>query len=95
MRETEDKSLPWGHTSRRERPRPASLEHGGRGLKGMGGNICWEPRLWGGSATAQRLWSGAGPLLGAAMDPIGKELINWVEFLMRHTHGGQVQGRAV
>lgn len=42
----------------------------------------WEhlPRaLWGESTIAQRLWSGAGLLLGAAADRSGEELICWVE----------------
>lgn len=39
----------------------------------------WRARLWGEFAIAQRLWSGAGLLLGAAVDCSGEELICRVE----------------
>ena len=51
----------------------------GRGADKGGWEHLLRARLWGESAIAQRLWSGAGLLLGAAVDRSGEELICQVE----------------
>lgn len=69
MRETEDRSLPWGHTSRSEGSDLHLQNKAAGGWRRVGGGLCWEPGLWtleGPALLASLEWSP--PLPGAATD---------------------------